>query len=97
MASKVVKMLEGTLRRGSGMIGSGGGAGVAPVIDGPRCISEAESCGPVRPLGAALGVGMFCGGIGTVCADKGTASVATEAAINSRANIEARRGGDSAE
>src|ERR1700740_1644907 len=87
-------MLEGTLRRGSGMIGSGGAAGVVPVIAGPRCISEAESCVLLRPFGAGFGTGTGCCGTCAVCADNGTASAITDAAIKSRATTEAPHDAD---
>jgi hypothetical protein len=97
LASKVVKMLDGTLRRGSGITGSGGACGVVPVTDGPRCAASAEYGGPLRALGADLGTGMLCGGTGAVCAANGMASKATEAAINSRARTEGPRDADSAD
>jgi len=66
--------LAGTLRRGSGIIGSGGVKGVAPVVIGLFCASEALIWTLPRAFGAGLG-------IGTVCADDDvtTDSVATPA------------------
>src|ERR1700761_2302142 len=49
-------MLAGWLRRGSGMIGSGGVC-VVPVVAGPR--SDALSCS-ARFFGAGFGIGTFC-------------------------------------
>ena len=66
-------------------MGSGGGAGVVPVIDGPFCASE--NCEPLRTLGAGLGTG-------TVCADKGTTSATTDAATKNRVSTEVRRDAD---
>ena len=65
-------MLVGTLRRGSGMTGSGGMAEVAPVVGSERfCRSDALNCALSRPLGAGFGTG-------TVCAVEGAAAPATE-------------------
>ena len=68
-------MLVGTLRRGSGMTGSGGVAEVAPVVGSERfCRSDALKCVLSRPLGAGFGTG-------TVCAVESVAAPATETAM----------------
>ena len=67
-------MLVGTLRRGSGMTGSGGMAEVVPVVGSERfCRSDALNCVLSRPLGAGFGTG-------TVCAVESVAAPATETA-----------------
>src|SRR6516164_7678647 len=67
-------MLVGTLRRGSGMTGSGGVAEVVPVVGSERfCRSDALNCVLLRPLGAGFGTG-------TVCAVESVAAPATETA-----------------
>src|SRR6516164_2070279 len=68
----LVKKLVGTLRRGSGMTGSGGVA--VPVVGSERfCRSDALNCLLSRPLGAGFGTG-------TVCAVESVATPATETA-----------------
>src|ERR1700756_5714203 len=52
-------MLAGTLRCGSGMIGSGTAAVVAPVVAGPFC-SDADICTLPRAFGAGFGIGTPC-------------------------------------
>ena len=72
MASKLAKIFAGTLRRGSGITGSGGAAEVAPVVVGPFCGSDALICRPPRAFGAgfdnrAIGfrkVGTYAGVVG---------------------------------
>src|SRR6516225_3306353 len=75
-------MLVGTLRRGSGMTGSGGVAEVVPVVGIERfCRSDALNCVLLRLLGAGFGTG-------TVCAVESVAAPATETAtIKSNAGI----------
>ena len=65
-------MLVGTLRRGSGMTGSGGMA--VPVVGGERfCRSDALNCVSSRPLAGGFGTG-------TVRAVESVAAPATETA-----------------
>jgi hypothetical protein len=72
LASKEAKMLVGTLRRGSGMTGSGGVA--VPVVGSERfCRSDALNCVLSRLLGAGFGTG-------TACAVESVAAPATETA-----------------
>src|SRR5947209_13084907 len=69
-------MLAGTFRRGSGMIGSGGVAEVAPVVIGALCGSDALIWMlPLRAFGAGFGTG-------TICAEPG----ATSQVANSKAS-----------
>jgi hypothetical protein len=71
-------MLLGTLRRGSGMIGTGG-FWVAPVVAGPPLI-----CPLSRPFGAGLGTG-------TVCANDVAVAAAIEAAMTTAPAMRALR------
>src|SRR3954469_1102917 len=75
-ASKVAKILAGTLRWGSGITGFGG-ACVAPVVVGPFWESCALIC---TPPSRAFGAGF---GIGTFCESEGGAAAATDAATTS--------------
>src|SRR5215218_2032414 len=75
LASKVAKILAGTLRCGSGITGFGGW--VAPVVIGPFWESCALIC---TPPSRALGAGF---GIGTFCEKEGVAAPATDAAMAS--------------
>src|ERR1700742_693710 len=62
-------MFAGTLRRGSGITGSGGWVWAAAVVIGPEALSWTS-----RPFGAGFGTGTFC-------AEQGTAPI-TNAAIS---------------
>src|SRR5580693_312658 len=53
-------MLTGKLRRGSGITGSGGRAGVVPVINWLFCGSDALIWMLPRAFGAGFGIGTFC-------------------------------------
>src|SRR4051812_21782442 len=75
-------MLAGTLRRGSGITGFGGGWG-APVVIGPFWESCALSCVPSRPFGAGFGTGTFC-------AEDGVAMATMDAAVSSASAVRAR-------
>src|SRR6266404_4183475 len=57
------------------MMGLGGGAGIAPVVIGPFCGSDALIWTPSRPFGAGFGNG-------TVCAEADVATPAMDAAIS---------------
>ena len=84
-------MLVGTLRRGSGMKGSGGVAAVVPVVSGDRfCASEALICVLSRPFGAGFGTG-------TVCARQRVVAPATETVtVKANATREPASASDSA-
>src|SRR5260370_18399237 len=59
LASKLEKILAGTLRRGSGITGSGTAA-VAPVVIGAFCGSDALICTLLRPFGPGFGIRTVC-------------------------------------
>jgi hypothetical protein len=74
----VEKILTGRVRRGSGTTGLGGGAaGVAPVVIGPLCGSDALNWRRSRAFGAGFGIGTVRAG--TVCA--GAAGAGTGCAL----------------